>query len=198
MSWGEQHALVGRAVRAVPRERFVPAEQRSHANEDMALPIGFAQTISQPSLVRFMTEQLALARDMRVLEIGTGSGYQTAILAEIAADVFTVERVPQLGERARSLLLELGYRNIAFRIGDGALGWPEESPFGAIVLTAAATQVPHLVLQQLAPGGRMVAPVGSTPNDQTLYRFAKDLSGRVEQTELCGVRFVPLITPTLP
>ncbi len=191
-------AWVERAVQAVPRKRFVPPEQRSRAGDDTALPIGCAQTISQPSLVRYMTEQLELTPTSRVLEIGTGSGYQTAILAELAAAVFTIERIPTLAGRARGLLQELGYDNISFRTGDGARGWPEAAPFEAIIVTAAAVRMPPALLDQLAPNGRLVAPLGGTQETQMLFRFDKDASGQVHGRELCGVRFVPLVTATEP
>lgn len=198
MAWGEQQTPVARAVRAVRRELFVPPEQRAHAGEDTALPIGWAQTISQPSLVRYMTEQLELAPQARVLEIGTGSGYQTAILAQIAQRVFTIERLVELGCAARERLLELGYRNIEFRIGDGSLGWPEDAPFDAIVVTAAASRMPAALLAQLAPGGRLLAPIGPAHGDQVLVRVDRDVHGEVRERELCGVRFVPLVTPEAP
>lgn len=194
MAWGAHHASVARAAAAVRRELFVPLEQRAHAREDTALPIGSAQTISQPSLVRIMTEQLELMPDSRVLEIGTGSGYQTAILAELAAEVFTIERLPELAEPARGLLLGLGYRNIRFRVGDGACGWQEAAPFDAIIVTAAATELPAPLVVQLAPGGRLVVPVGPTPDHQMLWRYDKDRHGRIRPRKLCSVRFVPLVT----
>lgn len=198
MVWGQHHAAVERAARAVRRELFVPVEQRAHAGEDTALPIGCAQTISQPSLVWFMTEQLELTPDSRVLEIGTGSGYQTAILAEIAAEVFTIERLAELGLAARERLMELGYRNIEFRIGDGAKGWPEATPFDAIIVTAAATHLPSALHEQLKPGGRLVIPVGDPREDQVLLRLDKEPNGELRQRELCGVRFVPLVTNAPP
>lgn len=194
MSAGNHLSAVRRAARAVHREQFVPAGQRRHAGEDKPLPIGFDQTISQPSLVEFMTEQLALNSSSRVLEIGTGSGYQTAILAEIAAEVFTIERLPELAESARERLTMLGYRNIRFQIGDGALGWPEAAPFPAIIVTAAATVLPPALVVQLAPGGRLVAPVGATLDSQILLLVEKRPDGSLESRELCGVRFVPLVT----
>ncbi len=181
-------------MRAVRREFFVPATQRRHADEDTALPIGCDQTISQPSLVARMTGELALTAHSRVLEIGTGSGYQTAILAEIASEVFTIERIPELADAARQRLATLGYRNLQFRTGDGALGWPEAAPFDAIIVTAAAENVPAALIEQLKPGGRMVVPVGSVRVDnQLLFRIEKDRDGTIAQHELFGVRFVPLI-----
>ena len=195
MLWGAHDSGVERAMRAVQREFFVPAAQRHHAAEDAALPIGCQQTISQPSLVAHMTAQLGLTPHSRVLEIGTGSGYQTAILAELASEVFTIERIPQLASEARERLTRLGYRNIQFRLGDGALGWPGNAPFDAIIVTAAAPQMPAALLEQLKPGGRMVAPIGSVAEDnQTLFLYEKERDGAVKSRELCAVRFVPLIT----
>lgn len=190
--------IVDRAMRAVPRARFVPVGERARAGVDAPLPIGFGQTISQPSLVAHMTEQLALTVRSRVLEIGTGSGYQTAILAEIAAAVYTIERLPELAASAQARLLELGYRNVRFRTGDGALGWPEEAPFDAIVVTAAARVLPPALLEQLQPGGKLVAPVGSVEHDnQILIRIDKGMDGTACQRELYPVRFVPLVSDTL-
>jgi protein-L-isoaspartate(D-aspartate) O-methyltransferase len=182
-------------MRQVRRELFVPPAQRSRAEADTALPIGWDQTISQPSLVAFMTEQLELEPGTRVLEIGTGSGYQTAILAELAKDVFTIERLAELSIMAEERLEGLGYRNIRFRTGDGALGWPEEGPFEAVIVTAAAETLPPPLIEQLARGGRLVAPVGSTALDnQVLVRVEKHRDGMISQRELCQVRFVPLIS----
>lgn len=198
MSAVSDKAAIERAMRAVQREFFVPPDQRSHADEDAPLPIGYAQTISQPSLVQFMTEQLRLTPHVSVLEVGTGSGFQTAILAELAREVYTIERIPQLAQTGRDRLGKLGYRNIHFRIGDGALGWPEAAPFPAIVVTAAAHHVPPALLDQLARGGRLVAPIGEDPNDQVLVAVTKRADGSCERQELCGVRFVPLISATQP
>jgi protein-L-isoaspartate(D-aspartate) O-methyltransferase len=196
---GVHQSRVERALKAVPREFFIPAGQRSHAAEDRALPIGFAQTISQPSLVAFMTEKLAPSERDHVLEIGTGSGYQTAILAELAERVFTIERVPELARAARTRLESLGYRNVDYRLGDGAHGWPEHSPFDAIMVSAAPEVLPLEWLRQIKPGGRMIAPVGSVAkDDQTLMLFEKDSDGAVRQSSLCAVRFVPLISPASP
>jgi len=191
----DYHSQVERAMRAVRRVEFLPAAQRRHADEDDALPIGHAQTISQPSLVAYMTGQLELAADDRVLEIGTGSGYQTALLAEIAAAVFTIERIPDLATAAAARLARLGYRNIHFRTGDGALGWPEHAPFDAIIVTAAPETLPPALLEQLAPGGRLVAPVGSVAADrQVLLLVAKNHAGEISRHELGPVRFVPLVS----
>jgi protein-L-isoaspartate(D-aspartate) O-methyltransferase len=185
---------VTRAVRAVHRENFLPTDQKQHCGEDVPLPIGYAQTISQPSLVEEMTRELALNSGSRVLEIGTGSGFQTAILAEIAKAVFTIERIPELAASAKERLDALGYHNIEYRVGDGAFGWPEEAPFDAIIVTAAPATVPQDLVAQLGAGGRMVVPVGSEPHAQTLWLVARDENGRIWQRELFGVRFVPLVS----
>jgi protein-L-isoaspartate(D-aspartate) O-methyltransferase len=184
-------------MHAVPRERFVPASERARAHIDAPLPIGLGQTISQPSLVARMTEQLALTPHSRVLEVGTGSGYQTAILAEIAAEVFTIERLPELADAAQGRLTELGYRNIRFKAGDGALGWPEAAPFDAIIVTAAALTLPPALPEQLRPGGKLIVPLGSVAHDnQVLVRIEKDMDGAVHRHDLYPVRFVPLVSDT--
>jgi len=182
-------------MRAVPRERFLPAAERGHAHWDTALPIACGQTISQPSLVAYMTERLVLAADSRVLEIGTGSGYQTAILAELAAAVYSIERIEQLASEARVRLAGLGYGNIHFRIGDGALGWPEAAPFDGIIVTAAAETVPPALIAQLKQGGRMVIPIGPAHGAQELVLVEALADGKFHERKMLGVRFVPLITP---
>lgn len=174
----------------------MPADQLRHAGDDRPLPIGCGQTISQPSLVEYMTGELALGPGDRVLEIGTGSGYQTAILAEMAAEVFTIERLPQLATTARERLGRLGYANIRFRVGDGAAGWPEAAPFSGIIVTAAAVRVPPALIDQLAPGGRLIIPVGPTLHEQELLRVEKRQDGSVQSEGLFGVRFVPLVSDT--
>jgi protein-L-isoaspartate(D-aspartate) O-methyltransferase len=194
MSSNGQPSTAERAMQAVRRELFLPPAQRSYAAEDAPLPIGCAQTISQPSLVNYMTEQLEVSAQTRVLEIGTGSGYQTAILAELAAEVFTIERIRELADSARMRLLGLGYRNIHFRVGDGAQGWPEAAPFDRIMVTAAAGKLPAALTTQLAPGGRLVVPVGDTTENQVLLLITKGADGAIQERELCAVRFVPLIT----
>lgn len=196
MKWGDNRAVVDRAMGAVRREAFLPDAQRAHAREDAPLPIGYAQTISQPSLVGFMTRELDVTPETRVLEIGTGSGYQTAILAELARTVYTIERLPELAESAHERLTKLGYRNIQFRVGDGALGWPEDAPFDRIMVTAAARTLPRALTEQLAPGGRLVAPVGAHEDDQVLLLIEKDAAGVLTERELCPVRFVPLVSET--
>ncbi len=181
------------AVAQVPRQLFVPEPYRPDAEADRPLPIGWGQTISQPFVVAFMTERLRLTGVERVLEVGTGSGYQTAILALLAEEVLSVEIVPELAERARETLVEtLGLRNVRLRTGDGALGWPEEAPFDRIIVTAAAPEVPPALLAQLAPGGRMILPVGEELDVQMLRVIDKGNDGESVEADLLPVRFVPL------
>jgi protein-L-isoaspartate(D-aspartate) O-methyltransferase len=176
----------------VPRERFVPPDLAAHAYDNRPLPIGHGQTISQPLIVAVMTHVLRLQPSSRVLEVGTGSGYQTAILAELAAEVVTVEVVEALAAGARARLEALGYRNIAFRIGDGAAGCPEKAPFDAILVAAAAPSIPPALLEQLRPGGRLVIPLGRDPASQELLLVEKDAEGAVKERHLFPVAFVPL------
>jgi protein-L-isoaspartate(D-aspartate) O-methyltransferase len=181
------------AFAQVPRHLFVPEAQRDSADADRPLPIGFGQTISQPFVVAYMTERLRLSGSERVLEVGTGSGYQAAILALLAEQVFSVEIVAELAERARQVLLgTLGLANVRLRIGDGALGWPEEAPFDRIVVTAAPAEVPPALVAQLAPGGRMILPVGAELDVQMLRVVDKGDDGANVETDLLPVRFVPL------
>ncbi len=177
------------AMTAVPRHRFVPAELAASAYDDHPLPIGYDQTISQPYVVAFMTEVAALRPDGRVLEIGTGSGYQAAVLAEIASRVYTIEIVPELGDRSGALLAELGYDNIDVRTGDGYRGWPDAAPFDAIVVTAAPDHVPPALVEQLAVGARLVIPVGSFYQD--ILIVTKTDNGTTTESVL-PVRFVPM------
>ena len=177
------------AMRRVPRHRFVDADQAAHAYEDHPLPIGHGQTISQPFVVAYMSQALELDGSERVLEIGTGSGYQAAVLGELAAEVWTVEIVEPLAARARSVLAELGHRNVHTRFGDGYQGWPEHAPFDAIMVTAAPDHVPQPLLDQLAPGGRMILPVGT--REQELILVRRTASG-IEQERVLPVRFVPM------
>jgi protein-L-isoaspartate(D-aspartate) O-methyltransferase len=179
----------------VPRERFVPEPLRAAADADHPLPIGHGQTISQPYVVAYMTERLGLAGHERVLEVGTGSGYQTAILARLAGEVFSIEIIPELAERSRDVLVrELGVANVRLRTGDGALGWPEEAPFDRILVTAAAPEVPPALVAQLAPGGRMILPVGAAaaPGFQMLRVIDRGDDGVNAEADLLPVRFVPL------
>ncbi|HSA81063.1 MAG TPA: protein-L-isoaspartate(D-aspartate) O-methyltransferase [Geminicoccaceae bacterium] len=180
------------AIAKVPRERFVPPDLKAHAHDNRPLPIGHGQTISQPLIVAVMTDLLRLQPSSRVLEVGTGSGYQTAILAELAGAVVTVEVVEALAAAARVRLKALGYRNIAFRTGDGAVGCPEEAPFDAILVAAAAPSIPRALLEQLRPGGRLVIPLGRDPLSQELVLVEKDAAGRSDERSLFPVAFVPL------
>jgi protein-L-isoaspartate(D-aspartate) O-methyltransferase len=181
------------AIRNVPRHHFVDQALHPRAYENTALPIGHGQTISQPWVVARMTEALLESgTPRRVLEIGTGSGYQAAILATLVPQVFTVERIEELLRQARRRFRQLGLDNIRSRHDDGKLGWPDEAPFDAIILTAAGDAIPDRLLDQLAPDGVLVAPVGS-PSSQTLIRIRGDGHGGFDQEELCAVSFVPLL-----
>lgn len=189
---GVKDAAVLEAMRAVPRHLFVPPGARAHAYEDRPLPIGHGQTISQPFIVAYMTEALDVSARHRVLEIGTGSGYQAAVLARLAREIFSVEIVPELGSRAATVLKELGYGNVTVRIGDGYAGWPEHAPFERIIVTAAPDHVPAPLVQQLAVGGRMVIPVGPAGGLQELLVIEKSASGTVQHRTI-PVIFVPLV-----
>ena len=186
----EAHVLA--AIESVPRERFVLAPLADDAYSDNALPIDCGQTISQPIIVAMMTEALGLTGREKVLEIGTGSGYQTAILAELAAAVFSVERHGELSRQAGERLSELGYQNIRLRVGDGSLGWPEEAPFDRIIVTAGADECPPPLWEQLAEGGVLVGPFGPLW-DQALYEIHK-IAGQPQRRFLTSCRFVPLIS----
>ena len=175
----------------VPRERFLPEGLRPYAYENRPLPIGRGQTISQPLIVALMTEALHLSGEEKVLEVGTGSGYQTAILAELAAEVVSVERIAELAEGAAALLSELGYRNVRVHAAGETLGWPDDAPYEGIIVTAGAPAVPHSLLDQLAPGGRLVIPVGAR-DVQELLLVAKTGHG-VTSRRLGPCRFVPLV-----
>jgi len=180
------------AMGRVERHRFVPAEYAAYAYENRPLPIGHGQTISQPFIVALMTDLIDPQPDHVVLEVGTGSGYQAAVLAECVRKVYTIEIVAPLGERARATLAALGYRNVEVRIGDGYLGWPEAAPFDGIVVTAAPEHVPQPLLDQLKPGGRMVIPVGPQDGGQDLLLITKEADGRTITRRKLPVRFVPL------
>lgn len=184
--------LVLAALLKVPRHLFVEEALRGQAYGDYALPIGDKQTISQPFIVALMTEALRLKKDDRVLEIGTGSGYQTAILAQIVSRIFSIERLPVLGRRARKILDNIGCANVQIRVGDGTLGWPEEGPFDAIIVTAGAPKVVAVYYQQLALGGRMVIPVGGEKGQQ-LRRVTRVGNDQYHEEDLVDCRFVPLI-----
>jgi protein-L-isoaspartate(D-aspartate) O-methyltransferase len=187
---GVTHQRVLDAMRKVPRHLFVPEDQRLHAYDDNALPIGHEQTISQPYIVGYMSEALDPKPTDRVLEIGTGSGYQAAILAELVGEVYTIEIVAPLAERARTTLEELGYRNVHVRQGNGYLGWPEAAPFDKIIVTAAPEDVPPALVEQLRVGGVMVLPIGR--GDQMMTVLQKTDQGVVSRTTL-PVRFVPMV-----
>ena len=177
------------AMKSVQRHLFVPQNLVNRAYEDNPLPIGFNQTISQPFVVAYMTEIAALTEEAKVLEIGTGSGYQTAVLAEIVSEVFSIEILPDLAIRSRNLLDDLGYRNLTIKSGDGYQGWPEEAPFDAIVVTAAPNHVPPALIEQLAVGGKLVIPVGQIKQEMTI--ITKTDSG-ASTIQTLPVRFVPM------
>jgi len=187
---GVKHEATLQAMRKVERHRLVPVAQRQNAYSDSPLPIGYGQTISQPYIVAFMTESIVPAKGQKVLEIGTGSGYQAAVLAEIVDEVFTIEIIKELGERAKKDLVEMGYENIHVKIGDGYYGWPEHAPFDAIVVTAAAEYIPPPLIEQLRDGGRMIIPVGSQFMTQQLVLVEKT-DNKVRSRNLMPVRFVP-------
>lgn len=180
-----------RAFNRVSRDRFVPKKYKDSAYGDFPLPIGQGQTISQPLMVAIMTQGLQLYGKEKVLEIGTGSGYQAAILAELAAKVFTVERVPNLAKKAEKILRELGYSNIKFKIADGTMGWKEFAPYDAIVVTAGTPIVPKPLIKQLKVGGRLVIPLGGNVNQ--ILTVVKKYRNRIETSETCGCIFVPLV-----
>lgn len=180
------------ALRAVPRHEFVPEDYRGEAYADHPLPIGLGQTISQPYIVALMTELAEVKPDSRVLEVGTGSGYQAAVLNELCRDVSTIEILPELADHARATLARLGYTNVAVRIGDGYLGWPEKAPFDAILVTAAPDHVPQPLVDQLKPGGRMILPVGPSAGVQDLTLVRKGEDGILAEQTIIPVRFVPL------
>ena len=178
------------AMREVPRHLFVPETEAPHAYEDHPLPIGGNQTISQPYIVALMTELAEIAPEEKALEIGTGSGYQSAVLARLAREVYSIEIVPQLARESAERLTKLGYANVFVREGDGYRGWPEKAPFDAIIVTAAPDRIPQPLLDQLAPGGRMVIPVGSF--FQELKVLSKDKNGKITEKDILPVRFVPM------
>lgn len=181
------------AMKKVRRDKFVPPSLRIHAYDDNPLAIGSGQTISQPYVVAFMTEALKVKPGMRVLEIGTGSGYQTAVLAEMGAEVFTMERHEALSLSAEKVLDDLGYgEHVVMRVDDGTLGWPEESPFERIIVTAAAPRIPAALAEQLAEDGRMILPVGGDRESQRLI-VAEKKEGKLIESSILSVRFVPLI-----
>lgn len=189
---GIQDERVLRAMTRVPREEFVPDESRDDAYKDSPLPIGFGQTISQPYTVAFMTEALRLTGTEKVLEIGTGSGYQTAVLAHLARTVHSIERIAELGQEAEAVLDRLGYGNVRIHLANGTLGLPAEAPFDAILVTASSDTLPEPYRHQLTEGGRIVIPLGPNPLAQRLYRFTLR-EGELQVDDLGAFRFVPLI-----
>lgn len=180
------------ALEKVPRHRFVPEQLRHLAYSDSPLPIGHSQTISQPYIVALMTDLIEPKKNFRVLEIGTGSGYQAAVLAQLVDHVYTIEIIDALAESAADLLKTLGYMNITVRAGDGYKGWPEQAPFDAIVVTAGGN-IPKALIQQLKPGGRMVIPVENARGAQHLTVISKDHEGEIHSQQILPVRFVPLV-----
>ncbi|MBN2136516.1 MAG: protein-L-isoaspartate(D-aspartate) O-methyltransferase [Sedimentisphaerales bacterium] len=181
-----------KAMRIVPRHALIPKSQQSYAYTDQPRPIGQGQTISQPYIVAFMTEALALDPNDTVLEIGTGSGYQAAVCAEIAREVYTIEIVPELAESAAKQLKKLGYRNVFVKAGDGYFGWPEKAPFDAVIGTAAAGRVPAPLLDQLKPGGKMILPLTGKLGYEYLELLTKDKTGTITRKKVMPVRFVPM------
>ncbi len=190
---GIQRRDVLRVLRETPRHLFMPRALWSQAYDDTPLPIGYGQTISQPYIVAFMTERLEPAKHHRALEIGTGSGYQAAVLAPLVAHVYTMEIVPELAASARETLAKLGYKNVTVLHGDGYKGWPEEAPFDRIILTAAPPEVPQALLDQLKPGGLLLAPVGRTSFTQELVLIEKSKDGKLRRRAILPVRFVPMV-----
>ncbi len=189
---GPLDPAVAQALRSVPRERFVPAAQRTDAYDNRPLPIGYGQTISQPLIVALMTQLLAIEAGDKVFELGTGSGYQAAVLAQMGARVWSMEIVPELGKRAARVLAEQGYDKVRIRVGDGYEGWQEQAPFDAVIVTAAGSHIPPPLVRQLAPGGRMLIPVGGRFMVQQLVLVSKDLDGEVSTRSGLPVRFVPI------
>jgi protein-L-isoaspartate(D-aspartate) O-methyltransferase len=190
---GISDQAVLRAMDEVPREHFVTAEFADRAYADQALPIACGQTISQPYVVAYMTEQLDVAPDHRVLEIGTGSGYQTAVLSRLAREVVSIERYRTLADAARDRIKTLGYSNVAVAVGDGLAGAPEQGPFDRIIVTAAAEEMPNGLVDQLANRGKMLLPLGPRHGTQHIVKLTKSASGEVGREDLIAVRFVPLL-----
>ncbi|MCD6118176.1 protein-L-isoaspartate(D-aspartate) O-methyltransferase [bacterium] len=194
-----EEQIVGRGIKSsrvinvmkkIPRHLFVTEKYFNSAYNDNPLPIGFDQTISQPYIVAFMTEAIELRREDRVLEIGTGSGYQSAVLCELAGSIFSMETIPQLAERSSHLLSEIGYKNIRIKTGDGYKGWPEKAPFNKIIVTAAPHEIPEVLIEQLAENGIMILPVG---NISQSLRIVKKKAGKIDIKRLISVRFVPMV-----
>jgi protein-L-isoaspartate(D-aspartate) O-methyltransferase len=194
-SRGVQDRAVLKAMRVTPRHLFMPAAARPLAYEDRPVSIGYGQTISQPYIVAFMTELVGVGKGDKVLEIGTGSGYQAAVLSALAKEVYTMEIVPELAGSAARTLEQLGYINVSAREGDGYKGWPEKAPFDRILLTAAPPEIPVALVSQLRPGGRLVAPVGSNSSAQQIVLLEKARDGKITRRSVLPVRFVPMVTP---
>jgi len=195
---GVTDTAVLRALRAVPRHRFVPADEVKFAYEDYPLPIGFNQTISQPYIVALMTALLHVQKGDRVCEVGTGSGYQAAVLAEMGCTVSTIEIIPELAYRAERLLKQLGYTNVQVKAGDGYQGWKEQAPFDAIIITAAAEHIPSPLVEQLKEGGRMILPVDVLGGYQMLKVIRKKNDSSIHEEDVIPVRFVPLVRDAHP
>jgi protein-L-isoaspartate(D-aspartate) O-methyltransferase len=192
---GIKDPAVLKAMRETPREQFIPPAVRELAYEDRPVPIGYGQTISQPYIVALMTEMLDIKTDQRVLEIGTGSGYQAAILSSLAKEVYTIEIVTELAKSASLTLNRLGYKNVSVREGDGYKGWPEKAPFERIILTAAPTELPKALTDQLKPGGKLLAPIGDRSSVQELRVVEKTADGKITSRPVLPVRFVPMVKP---
>ena len=186
------HERVMNVIGKVPRHKFVPDEYRKYAYNNRPLPIGFGQTISQPYIVALMTDLLELEAGDIVLEVGSGSGYQAAVLAELVEQVYSIEIIEELSQQARLRLRKLAYGNIEVRLGDGYYGWPDKAPFDAIIVTAAASHIPAPLVEQIRPGGVMMIPVGNQFQVQHLTMVSKDLTGKVTTRQVLPVRFVPL------
>ena len=189
---GVKSEAVLKAMHEVPRHLFVPDDKKKYAYDDSPLPIGLGQTISQPYIVAFMTEWLEPVPGMRILEIGAGSGYQAAILAQLGAEVFTIEKLEELAARAKRVLSQLGFDNVNVRHGNGYLGWPEEAPFDAIIVTAAPERIPEKLIEQLKDGGRMIVPVGPIHAVQYLKLITRN-NNKIIENDLLAVRFVPMV-----
>jgi len=189
---GIRNPLTIKAMEKVPRHLFVPAEYKDRAYEDNPLPIGYDQTISQPFIVAYMTEIAKPSKWKKVLEIGTGSGYQAAVLAEIVDTVYTIEIIPELAKQATARLAKMGYKNIVTKLGDGYNGWKEHAPYDIIMVTAADESIPQPLIDQLAENGRLVMPIGSPSSAQQLVLATKK-GGKIEKRKLAMVRFVPLL-----
>ncbi len=190
---GIKNPLVLKAMRTVPRHEFMPEDVRDMAYTDRPLPLGQGQTISQPYIVAYMTQSLRLCGGEKVLEIGTGLGYQAAVLSHIASEVYSIEYLAELEERARNILTNLGYSNVHLKTGDGTLGWPEAAPFDGIIVTASGPKIPESFKEQLAIGGRLVMPVGEYRFGQTIIRLTKGTGEHFQEERLLDVAFVPLL-----